>query len=89
MPAVASTLGAALVYPGPSLIEFGQSLRTPPFVSGVGPVLLAWLWSPLISMVLASSSYLLTRTQIFRKEDSFHKALWVRTAAYLAFVNTR
>ncbi|KAL3131921.1 Na+/Pi symporter [Trebouxia sp. C0009 RCD-2024] len=77
---VASTLGAALVYPGPSLIEFGQSLRTPPFVSGVGPVLLAWLWSPLISMVLASSSYLLTRTQIFRKEDSFHKALWMMPA---------
>lgn len=77
-PAVASTLGAALVFPGASLIFFGQSEKAPPFWSGVGPVLLSWFGAPLLSAVLVTSSFLFIRSLVFRGEDAFHKALWVR-----------
>ena len=40
--AVANTLRASL-FPGASLIEFGQSQKLPSFLSGVGPVLLSWV----------------------------------------------
>ena len=82
--AVASTLGAALVFPGASSIKFGEPLKTPPFLTGVGPVLLAWLWSPVLSALLVTSSFLLIRSLVFRGEDAFHKALWVRPSAFHA-----
>ena len=81
MCAVASTIGAALVFPGYSKIQFGQPLSSPPFLSGLGSILLSWLLAPLISAVLVTPSYLMTRATIFRREDPFHLALWVSTAA--------
>lgn len=76
--AVASTQGAALVFPGASSINFGHSQKTPPWLSGVGAILMSWLWCPLLSALLVTSSFLLIRTLVFRGEDAFHKALWVR-----------
>lgn len=83
-PAVASTIGAALVIPGASLIDLGQSQKAPPFLSGVGPVVLSWFWAPLLSAVLVTSSFLFIRSLVFRGEDAFHKALWVRVHASYA-----
>ena len=75
--AVASTLGATLVFPGANQLNAGGTNSSPPYLTGVGAVIIAWLLAPLLTMCNAVPSYLWNRKKIFRSEDPFHKALWV------------
>ena len=76
--AVASTIGAAFVFPGVGDIDGGTSLSAPPFLSGLGPVFLIWLVAPTLTLTLVILLFLMMRTYVMRGEDPFHKVLWVR-----------
>jgi len=76
--AVASTIGAAFVFPGVGDIDGGTSLSAPPFLSGLGPVFLIWLVAPTLTLTLVILLFLIMRTYVMRGEDPFHKVLWVR-----------
>ncbi len=76
--AVASTIGAAFVFPGVGHIDGGTSLSAPPFLSGLGPVFLIWLVAPTLTLTLVILLFLMMRTYVMRGEDPFHKVLWVR-----------
>ena len=75
--AVASTIGAAFIFPGVSNIDGGTSLSAPPFLSGLGPIFLIWLVAPTLTLMLVILLFLLIRTCLMRGEDPFHKVLWV------------
>ncbi|DBB04957.1 TPA: Na+/Pi symporter [Trebouxia sp. C0006] len=78
--AVASTIGAAFVFPGVGDIDGGTSLSAPPFLSGLGPVFLIWLVAPTLTLTLVILLFLMMRTYVMRGEDPFHKVLWVMPA---------
>ena len=78
--AVASTIGAAFVFPGVATIDGGAGLSQPPFLSGLGPVFLTWLVGPMLSLTSVTLLFLLMRTCLLRGEDPFHKVLWVSIA---------
>ena len=72
--------GTALVYPGAATIDWGRDLlKKPPFVSGLGPMYIAWIIMPLISCVIGAMCMLSLRN-VLRKEDPFHQVVWVRWA---------
>ena len=74
---VASTLGATFVFPGPHHVSAGGTNPSPPYLTGLGAVSIAWILAPLVTMCNAVPVYLLNRKALFRSEDPFHKALWV------------
>ena len=74
---VASIVGASLVFPGASSLEFGQLLSSPPFLTGLGPIFLTWLCAPWVTIILILSAFLGMRSVLFRDEDPFHRVLWV------------
>ena len=81
--AAMSLAGAVLVFPGKDTIDWGSPFLTkPPFVSGLGPVYIAWVVMPLVSFVCAALLMLSVRS-IFRKEDPFHQLVWVRPTPLL------
>ena len=75
--AVASTVGAALAFPGAAHIEVGQSTAAPPFVTGLGPIFMTWICAPGFGSVMVVLCLLYARSTIMRGEDTFHRALWV------------
>ena len=75
--AVASTVGATLVYPGANQLNTGGTNPTPPYLTGLGAVFTAWVLAPLLTMSNAVPFYLWNRKKIFRTDDPFHRALWV------------
>ncbi|KAL0050078.1 hypothetical protein WJX82_004015 [Trebouxia sp. C0006] len=85
---VASIVGAVLVFPGASSLEFGQMLSSPPFLTGLGPIFLTWLCAPWITIILILLSFLGMRSLIMRGEDTFHRVLWILPAGacFLAVV---
>ncbi|KAL0049305.1 hypothetical protein WJX82_010880 [Trebouxia sp. C0006] len=76
---VASTAGAILVFPGGAALEFGMTSSSPPFVTGLGSILIIWACAPIISVSLTGSCYLKTRDWLFRssEHDPMHRVLWV------------
>ena len=75
--AACSLAGSALVFPGPSSIDWGSHLLDKaPFISGLGPVYIAWIIMPTVSLVCVTFLMLGLRHQM-RKEDSFYQILWV------------
>ena len=77
--AAAATVGVSLVYPGFNSINFGgkNTLSTPPFLSGLGPVFLTWGIAPLLSLTCVTALFLIMRAWLLRGEDPFHKVIWV------------
>lgn len=75
--AVASTIGAAFVFPGKECINGGTSLAVPPFLSGLGPVFITWLVGPTLALTLVILLFLILRALLMRGEDPFHKSVWV------------
>ena len=75
--AVASTLGASLVFPGARQLRAGGTNSQPPYLTGMGAVFIAWILAPLLTMCCAVPVCLWNRKTIFRSEDPFHIALWV------------
>lgn len=71
---VASTIGAALVFPGSSSLEFGTLLDAPPFLTGLGPIFLTWMTAPLLSITFVSLASIGMRNILFRGEDPFTKS---------------
>ena len=75
--AVASTIGAALVFPGPSALKLGALSNSPPFLPSLAAVFFVWAAAPTLTMSLTALFFVLFRNWFFRGEDSFHRVLWV------------
>ena len=75
--AVASTVGAILVFPGASNIELGKSTPSPPFLAGLGWALAVSTIAPTFAVCGCALLYLLLRKMIMHKEDPLHNVLWV------------
>ena len=76
--AAMSLAGTALVFPGKTSIDWGSPIvGKPPFVSGLGPVYIAWVIMPVMSFMCAALGMLSFRS-VLRKEDPFHQIVWVR-----------
>jgi len=75
--AVASTVGAILVFPGASEMELGKSTPSPPFLTGLGWDLAVWSLAPTFAICACALVYLLLRNMIMRNEDPLHTMLWV------------
>lgn len=73
--AVASTVGAILVFPGPSHMELGKSTQSPPFLTGLGWALTVWITAPTFTACGCALLYLLFRNKTMRNEDPLHTAL--------------
>ena len=74
---VISLAGSALIFPGSDSIDWGmQTQKSPPFVSGLGPVWVSWAVMPLVSCACVAILMLCFRG-ILRTEDSFHEVVWV------------
>ena len=73
-----SLAGTALVFPGEDSIDWGSPfLEKPPFLTGLGPVYIAWVVMPLLSSMFAPL-FMLSFKGVLRKEDLFHQVVWVR-----------
>lgn len=74
---VISLAGSTLIFPGGNKIDWGTpSQKGPPFVSGLGPLWIAYAVMPLITF--ACVAFLMLRFRRFmRAEDSFHEVVWV------------
>ena len=75
--AVASTVGAILVFPGASDMELGKSTPSPPFLTGLGWDLAVWSIAPTFAVCGCALLYLLLRNMVLRNEDPLHTVLWV------------
>lgn len=75
--AVASTVGAILVFPGASEMELGKSTPSLPFLTGLGWTLVVWTCAPTFTVCGCALLYLLLRNMIMRNEDPLHTVLWV------------
>ena len=75
--AVASTVGAILVFPGASDMELGKSTPSPPFLKGLGWALAVWTIAPTFAVCGSALLYLLLRNMIMRNEDPLHTVIWV------------
>ena len=75
--AVASTVGAILVFPGASDMELGKSTPSPPFLTGLGWDLAVSSIAPTFAVCGCALLYLLLRNMIMRNEDPLHTVLWV------------
>lgn len=75
--AVASTVGAILVFPGASDLELGKSTPSPPFLTGLGWALAVWTIAPIFALCGSALLYLLLRNMIMRNEDPLHTVIWV------------
>ena len=72
-----SLAGTALIFAGHKPIDWGLTLQAkPPFLSGLGPVYLAWLILPAISFQVPAF-FMLAFRSVLRKEDSVHEIMWV------------
>lgn len=75
--AVTSLAGSALISPGGDSIDWGaHTQKTPPFVSGLGPVWVSWAAMPLVSCACVTFLMLCFR-RIMHTDDSFHEIVWV------------
>lgn len=78
--AVASTIGAALVFPGAGALDFGTTSLSPPFVTGLSAVFIIWGCAPLVAVSMTGFAFLQARNMFARGDDPLHKTLWVRPA---------
>ncbi len=69
--AVASTVGAILVFPGASEMEFGKNTPSPPFLTGLGWALAVWTVAPTFAVCGCALLYLLLRNMMMRNEDPY------------------
>ena len=75
--AVASTVGAILVFPGSSSLVLWKYTSSLPYLSGLAIVIAATMTAPTFSISLCATSYVWLRNWLMRGEDSLHKMLWV------------
>ncbi len=75
--AVASTVGAILVFPGASHMELGKSTPSPLFLTGLGWALTVWITAPTFTACGCALLYLLFRNKAMGIEDPLHTAIWV------------
>ena len=78
--AVASTIGAALVFPGAGALDFGTTSLSPPFVTGLSAVFIIWVCAPIVAVSITGIGFLNARNLFARGDDPLHKTLWVRPA---------
>lgn len=78
--AVASTMGAALVFPGAGALDFGTTSLSPPFVTGLSAVFIVCVCAPIIAVSITGIAFLNARNMFARGDDPLHKTLWVRSA---------
>ena len=78
--AVASTMGAALVFPGAGALNFGTTSLSPSFVTGLSAVFIIWVCAPIVAVSITGIAFLNARNLFARGDDPLHKTLWVRPA---------
>lgn len=76
--AVFSLVGTACLYPGPDTVDFGSPLlEKPPYLSGLGPVYMSWMFVPTLALICVALFFLTLRTFALRGDDPFYSVLWV------------
>ncbi|DBA95223.1 TPA: Na+/Pi symporter, variant 2 [Trebouxia sp. C0006] len=75
---VASTIGAALVFPGAGALDFGTTSLSPPFVTGLSAVFIIWVCAPIVAVSITGIGFLNARNLFARGDDPLHKTLWVQ-----------
>jgi len=78
--AVASTMGAALVFPDAGSLDFGTTSLSPPFVTGLSAVFIIWVCAPIVAVSMTGIAFTNARNLFARGHDPLHKTLWVRPA---------
>lgn len=91
--AVGGVVGAALVIVGGDCIVWAGTSSTFPFVKGVASIVMSWVFSPVLSAVLAALIYVITRQFVLRAPNSTEMALrtyplllWFCTALILFYL---
>lgn len=73
---VGGIMGFALVYGGADAIIWSASIPDFPYVTGVVPIVISWITSPLFAAILAGMLYFFVRTGIMRRTNSTKLAYW-------------
>lgn len=84
--AASAMIGVALVYPGWNYLNWGSYPRTAAsawsLIPGLGAVYVPWVTVPVLTVVIVTFVFLMSRTFLMRGEDPFHKVLWVSAAIW-------
>ena len=74
-----------MLYPGLHYVDFGAFVQKPPFVTGLGPIWISWLFVPALALVSVALLFLILRNFVLRGKDPFYRVLWVSAGCYEAF----
>eukprot|EP00897_Mesotaenium_endlicherianum_P008176 jgi/Mesen1/7387/ME000382S06583 len=74
---IGAIVGMAIVLRGGDAVVWSKEQDPFPYVTGMTPVFLSWVVSPVASGICVLISYGLLRTVVLRSEHSFKRAQWV------------
>jgi len=73
--AVGGVIGMAMVTVGATCVDWGSTTDEPLYVTGVGSIVMSWVFSPVLSAILAALIFGITRTFVLRNDNSTERAL--------------
>jgi len=73
--AVGGVIGMSMVTVGAQCVDWGSTKEKPLYVTGVGSIVMSWVFSPVLSACLAALIYFITRTFVLRSDNSTMRAL--------------
>ena len=73
---VGGMIGMALVLGGSDCVIWYKSMPTFPYIGGVSGIVISWFISPVLSGIISSAIFALTRITVLRKEFSSSRINW-------------
>ncbi len=73
---VGGMIGMSLALGGSGCVQWYTIKDDFPYVGGVGGILLSWLFSPILSLLLAMIIYAITRAVVLRHKNSFTRSFY-------------
>jgi solute carrier family 20 (sodium-dependent phosphate transporter) len=74
---VGAVVGMSVVAQGPSSVNWSSRIDSFPYLSGLSAISLSWVFSPLLSGLLAMILFLFTRHAVLRRKNSYELSLWL------------
>mmetsp|Transcript_16390 Transcript_16390/g.28112 ORF Transcript_16390/g.28112 Transcript_16390/m.28112 type:complete len:615 (+) Transcript_16390:116-1960(+) len=74
---IGAILGFGLVYGGRDAVVWVTYTSAFPYMTGLVPVVMSWVISPVLAGVIASTFFLLNRTLVLRRTNAHTVAFWI------------